>query len=173
MSRIYHSWAWIFTSKNVTFCFAQQCSAIPDVWLAILVFGFGFFTNRQPIGETLRGPSAYVRRTPKPIVCGFCGAAHLSQDHSRLATMYYFSQSFNYTYVFFLDIISTSYELCSHPWSHVVIGMWHKYPNPHCSHVLSVDVLDRSVDPETGVVRTERILGCKQKAPSWVLKVHN
>ena len=77
----------------------------------------------------------------------------------------------------------------SHPWSHVVIGtllvptfhvyvvltlfqgMWHKYPNPHCSHVLSVDVIDRSVDPATGVVRTERILGCKQKAPTWILKV--
>ena len=36
-----------------------------------------------------------------------------------------------------------------------------------------MDVLDRSVDPETGVVRTERILGCKQKAPSWVVKVRN
>jgi hypothetical protein len=59
----------------------------------------------------------------------------------------------------------------SHPWSHVVIGMWHKYPNPKCSHVVSVDVLDRSVDPETGIIRTERVLGCKQKSPTWILKV--
>ena len=58
-----------------------------------------------------------------------------------------------------------------HPWSHVVIGMWHKYPNPHCSHVQTIDVLDRSVDPETGVIRTERILGCTQKAPGWIVKV--
>ena len=49
--------------------------------------------------------------------------------------------------------------------------MWHKYPNQHCSHVVSVDVLDRSVDPETGIIRTERILGCKQKAPAWVVRV--
>lgn len=49
--------------------------------------------------------------------------------------------------------------------------MWHKYPNSHCSHVVTVDVLDRSVDPQTGVVRTERILGCKQKAPAWIVKV--
>ncbi|KAH8120509.1 MSF1-domain-containing protein [Phellopilus nigrolimitatus] len=69
--------------------------------------------------------------------------------------MHYFSQVFNY----------------DHPWSHVVIGMWHKYPNPHCSHVLSVDVLDRTVDPKTGIIRTERILGCKQKTPTWILKV--
>ena len=61
--------------------------------------------------------------------------------------------------------------LCSHPWSNVIIGLGYKYPNPHCSHVLSVDVVDRSVDPATGVVRTERILGCKQKTPAWILKV--
>ena len=70
------------------------------------------------------------------------------------------------------DQLSTL-SLCvySHPWSHVVIGMWHKYPNPHCSHVLSIDVVDRSVDPNTGIIRTERILGCKQKAPTWIVKV--
>jgi hypothetical protein len=59
----------------------------------------------------------------------------------------------------------------NHPWSHVVIGMWHKYPNPSCSHVTSVDVLDRTFDPKTGLVRTERIIGCKQNAPAWVIKL--
>lgn len=59
----------------------------------------------------------------------------------------------------------------SHPWSHVVIGIWHKYPNPHCTHVVTVDVIDRSVDPATGIIRTERVLGCKQKAPTWIIKV--
>ncbi|KAK7694294.1 hypothetical protein QCA50_001476 [Cerrena zonata] len=68
--------------------------------------------------------------------------------------MHYFSQLFQY----------------DHPWSHVVIGMWHKYPNPHCSHVQTIDVVDRSVDPETGIIRTERILGCTQKAPGWIVK---
>lgn len=69
--------------------------------------------------------------------------------------MHFFSQMFHY----------------DHPWSHVVMGMWHKYPNPKCSHVISVDVVDRSVDPETGIVRTERILGCKQKSPTWIVKL--
>jgi PRELI-like family len=59
----------------------------------------------------------------------------------------------------------------SHPWSHVIIGMWHKYPNSKCSHVISVDVVDRSVDPQTGIIRTERVLGCKQKTPTWIVKV--
>ncbi|KAH9912241.1 MSF1-domain-containing protein [Epithele typhae] len=68
--------------------------------------------------------------------------------------MHYFSQLFNY----------------DHPWSHVVIGIWHKYPNQHCSHVLSIDVVDRSVNPQTGIIRTERIMGCKQKTPTWIVK---
>ena len=58
-----------------------------------------------------------------------------------------------------------------HPWSHVVIGMWHKYPNSKCTHVVSIDTIDRSVDSQTGIIRTERVLGCKQKAPMWIVKV--
>ncbi|KII93684.1 hypothetical protein PLICRDRAFT_99912 [Plicaturopsis crispa FD-325 SS-3] len=69
--------------------------------------------------------------------------------------MHFFSQSFNY----------------DHPWSHVVTGMWHKYPNPHCTHVVTIDVLDRTVDPNTGIIRTERVLGCKQKTPTWIVKL--
>ena len=46
--------------------------------------------------------------------------------------------------------------------------MWHKYPNPKCTHVVSIDVVDRTIDPTTGIIRTERILGCKQKAPTWI-----
>jgi hypothetical protein len=69
--------------------------------------------------------------------------------------MHFFTQSFKY----------------DHPWSHVVIGIWHKYPNPHCTHVVTVDVLDRSVDPNTGIIRTERVLGCKQKTPAWIVKL--
>lgn len=61
--------------------------------------------------------------------------------------------------------------LRSHSWAHVIIGMWHKYPNPHCSHVVTVDVIDRSVNPSTGVIRTERVLGCKQRAPTWIVRV--
>ncbi|PVF98312.1 MSF1-domain-containing protein [Serendipita vermifera] len=67
----------------------------------------------------------------------------------------FFSQSFYY----------------DHPWSLVNIGVWRKYPNPHSAHVISVDVLDRSVDPSTGIVRTERVIGCTQKAPRWVVKL--
>jgi hypothetical protein len=69
--------------------------------------------------------------------------------------VHFFSQMFNY----------------DHPWQHVNLGIWQKYPNPHCAHVVSVDVIDRTVDPKTGIIRTERVLGCKQAAPRWVVKL--
>lgn len=41
-----------------------------------------------------------------------------------------------------------------HEWTKVVIGVWQKYPNPSAAHVTCVDTIDRSVDPETGIIRT-------------------
>jgi hypothetical protein len=70
-----------------------------------------------------------------------------------------------------LSLLLTPASPRSHSWAHVIIGMWHKYPNPHCSHVVTVDVIDRSVNPSTGIIRTERVLGCKQRAPGWIVKV--
>ncbi|KAG0281750.1 hypothetical protein BGZ95_011068 [Linnemannia exigua] len=57
-----------------------------------------------------------------------------------------------------------------HNWAQVTAGNWMKYPNEQCPHVIAVDVLERSVDPETGVLRTERLLTCNQNAPALVLK---
>lgn len=69
-----------------------------------------------------------------------------------------------------VQVFSTAFHY-DHPWSKVQVGMWQKYPNPQCAHVISVDVVDRSVDPVTGIIRTERILGCKQSAPKWALRL--
>jgi len=55
-------------------------------------------------------------------------------------------------------------------WDEIARAVWHKYPNPIARHVVSVDVLDRSID-ENGIIRTERILGVVQGAPRWVLKL--
>lgn len=49
--------------------------------------------------------------------------------------------------------------------------IFRKYPNEYAQHVVSVDVLDRSIDPETGVLRTERLIGVNQPAPRWVASV--
>jgi hypothetical protein len=55
---------------------------------------------------------------------------------------------------------------------HQVAGtIFRKYPNEYAEHVVSVDVLERSIDPETGVLRTERLIGVNQPAPRWVTTV--
>lgn len=37
------------------------------------------------------------------------------------------------------------------------------------THVVAVDVLRREVDSSTGVLRTERLITCKQAIPRWIL----
>jgi hypothetical protein len=56
-----------------------------------------------------------------------------------------------------------------YPWSKTALAVWHKYPNPFATHVVSMDVIDQQFDPSTGLVRIERIIGVKQGAPGWVV----
>ncbi|CAO3661821.1 unnamed protein product [Umbelopsis ramanniana] len=58
-----------------------------------------------------------------------------------------------------------------YPWSLVSAANWQKYPNEHCSHVYAVDVLDRRVEPDTGVLITERLITVKQNVPTIILKL--
>ncbi|EMR09122.1 hypothetical protein PNEG_02465 [Pneumocystis murina B123] len=57
-----------------------------------------------------------------------------------------------------------------YPWHQVSIAHWRKYPNERATHVVSIDTLRREIDPETGVLRTERLITCRQSAPHWILK---
>ncbi|KAI9206018.1 PRELI-like family-domain-containing protein [Polychytrium aggregatum] len=55
-----------------------------------------------------------------------------------------------------------------HSWSTLTTANWRKYPNELSQHVIACDVLSREIDPATGVLRTERLLTCKQNIPSIV-----
>lgn len=59
----------------------------------------------------------------------------------------------------------------SYPPGHTLNWLQRKYPNPYATHVHSVDTLSRTMDTETGVIRTERIIGVQQGAPKWITKV--
>ena len=50
-------------------------------------------------------------------------------------------------------------------------AVWQKYPNPYAEHVRSVDVLDRRVCPDTGVIHTERIITVEMNAPRWIRRL--
>ncbi|EME44436.1 hypothetical protein DOTSEDRAFT_72047 [Dothistroma septosporum NZE10] len=55
-------------------------------------------------------------------------------------------------------------------WEEVSTNNWRKYSqwNDQAEHVLGVDTLSRSIHPETGILRTERLITCHQTAPQWV-----
>jgi hypothetical protein len=55
-------------------------------------------------------------------------------------------------------------------WEEVSTANWRKYCpwNDKSTHVIAVDTLSRHVDPATGILRTERLITCKQSAPKWL-----
>ncbi|CAH1768007.1 11031_t:CDS:2 [Entrophospora sp. SA101] len=63
-----------------------------------------------------------------------------------------------------MKLFETSYTFL-YPWSKVSAAHWNKYPNDNCPHVVTIDVLDRSVDPKTGILRTERLVKIHQNIP--------
>ncbi|KAK7204257.1 PRELI-like family-domain-containing protein [Myxozyma melibiosi] len=58
-----------------------------------------------------------------------------------------------------------------YPWNYVSASAWKKYPNEMSSHVVAVDVLRREVNPETGILTTERLITCRQPIPRWLLAI--
>jgi 4-amino-4-deoxychorismate lyase len=52
----------------------------------------------------------------------------------------------------------------------VTLAYFLRYPNPYSRHVLSSDVIDRYVDPETNRLHTVRLHLKKSKVPSAILK---
>jgi PRELI-like family len=65
---------------------------------------------------------------------------------------------------------ANQYDL-PYPWARSALAVWHKYPNPFATHVVSMDVIEQSYDPDTDLLRVERVLGVQQGAPTWALKV--
>ncbi|EGW35803.1 protein MSF1 [Spathaspora passalidarum NRRL Y-27907] len=55
-----------------------------------------------------------------------------------------------------------------YPWDQVTAANWQKYPNEMSTHVISVDILSRELNPATNVLRSERLIGCKQSIPKWL-----
>ncbi|VEU21739.1 DEKNAAC102246 [Brettanomyces naardenensis] len=62
-----------------------------------------------------------------------------------------------------------SEQYFDYPWEQVSAANWQKYPNEVSTHVKSVDVLRREYDPVKQVLTTERLIGCSQNVPRWLL----
>jgi hypothetical protein len=68
-----------------------------------------------------------------------------------------------------MKVFSTTSDF-AYSWAEVTTANWQKYSpwNPKTPHVVAVDTLSRSVDPATGILRTERLITCHQQAPRWL-----
>ncbi|KAF2100374.1 MSF1-domain-containing protein [Rhizodiscina lignyota] len=68
-----------------------------------------------------------------------------------------------------MKVFSASDEF-DYSWEEVSTANWRKYCpwNEKTPHVLAVDTLSRNIDPETGILRTERLITCQQTAPKWL-----
>lgn len=51
-----------------------------------------------------------------------------------------------------------------------LLAFFLRYPNPFARHVLSVDVLERTVDPKTGRIKTTRLILKRGVVPQWASK---
>ncbi|KAJ1679788.1 Phospholipid metabolism protein [Spiromyces aspiralis] len=56
-------------------------------------------------------------------------------------------------------------------WEIVSLASFRKYPNDKTPHVQNVEVINQEVDPDTGVLKTERLIRVSQSAPRLVLKL--
>ncbi|KAM7203762.1 protein UPS2, mitochondrial [Rhypophila sp. PSN 637] len=68
-----------------------------------------------------------------------------------------------------MKVFSNS-ETFDYSWEEVSTANWRKYCpwNEKSTHVVAVDTLSRTVDPATGILRTERLITCKQSVPDWL-----
>jgi hypothetical protein len=68
-----------------------------------------------------------------------------------------------------MKIFSATHEF-DYSWDEVSSANWRKYGpwNNKSEHVIGVDTLSRSIDPQTNILRTERLITCKQSTPQWV-----
>ncbi|KAI2625650.1 MSF1-domain-containing protein [Hypoxylon sp. NC1633] len=68
-----------------------------------------------------------------------------------------------------MKVFSSSHTF-DYSWEEVSTANWRKYCpwNDKSTHVIAVDTLAREVDAATGILRTERLITCRQSAPEWI-----
>ena len=65
-------------------------------------------------------------------------------------------------------IFDTLNHIFKHPWHEISMASWRKYPNPVRPDVLSVDLIRKHFDPETGVLTATRLITTHVRLPSFL-----
>ena len=71
-----------------------------------------------------------------------------------------------------MRVFASSYTF-NYSWNEVSTANWRKYCpwNKSSPHVIAVDTLSRSIDADTGILVTERLITCRQPAPRFVTAI--
>ena len=67
--------------------------------------------------------------------------------------------------------IWSSEHVFNHTWENVVKAALQKYPNPINPGVIGVDVVDRTIDPLTTVIKSHRLLITRWTIAPWIAKL--
>jgi len=65
-------------------------------------------------------------------------------------------------------LFDTLNHIFKHPWHEISMASWRKYPNPVRPDVLSVDIINKYFDPETGVLTATRLITTHVRLPSFL-----
>jgi len=72
-----------------------------------------------------------------------------------------------------MPLFETLCHTYKHAWSSISLANWSKYPSVERPDVLSVDIISKNIDQETGVLTTRRLMICKAAGPAWIQKFLN
>lgn len=67
-----------------------------------------------------------------------------------------------------IEILKHTYE---HSWEDISMASWKKYPSPSRPDVLSVDLVEKSFDPKTGILKTKRVVALNLGIPQWISRI--
>ena len=68
-------------------------------------------------------------------------------------------------------IIWSSEHIFNHTWENVVKAALQKYPNPINPCVTGVDVIDRTIDLNTSIIKSHRLLTSEWSMSPWITKL--
>ncbi|KAF2077287.1 hypothetical protein CYY_001412 [Polysphondylium violaceum] len=70
-----------------------------------------------------------------------------------------------------MPLFQTILHTYEHLWADASLAHWKKYPSPERPDVLSVDLLSKELDPETGILKITRLIVCKGNTPTWLKSI--
>eukprot|EP01098_Paradermamoeba_levis_P005279 TRINITY_DN2239_c0_g1_i1.p2 TRINITY_DN2239_c0_g1~~TRINITY_DN2239_c0_g1_i1.p2 ORF type:complete len:174 (-),score=56.20 TRINITY_DN2239_c0_g1_i1:85-606(-) len=67
-----------------------------------------------------------------------------------------------------MPLFTVLYHTFRYQWEEIALASWHKYPNPKRPDVLDYDIVEKEFNPESGILKTKRVVWMKGVLPEWL-----